>query len=183
MTKLFSQITPLQKQALIFNAIVRIFLPLCLFFNPLLGIVVGLITDGYDYYLLVRYAKLPNSLYQYQDKIFDHYWYILIFIYSSLYITNQLVQTTFLLTFIFRSIAHAIYLFTNNESIFYYFPNIQEPIFWIYILFPLFLNQYTLLPTLIFVTTFKLFIEYYIHIIHKNPINQFFQFFNIKTNF
>lgn len=177
------QLNSLQKKSLCLNTFLRLALPLWIFINPIQGVIIGVITDGIDYYLLVRHAKLSNSKYQYQDKIFDYYWYVLIIIYAYLHISDYLILKMLICTFIFRTIGHIIYLQKHDERIFLYFPNIFEPIFWIWTFNPSYLNSFTLLPTLIIILFIKISIEYYVHIIHVNPLNQFFHFLGLKTNF
>lgn len=183
MFRRFAYINRRQKYLLLINVFVRTILPLCIFINPFTGIIIGVISDGYDYYLLVRYAKLANTLYQYQDKILDYYWYILILIYSIIYLPIQSIKYIIIITFIFRSIGYLHYLAFNDEKIFLYFPNIQEPIFWLWVIYPTLLDQQVQFISLSIITILKILNEYYIHVIHINPINQILEKIGIKSNF
>ncbi len=178
----FTKLNHLQKKLLIFNSIIRTIFPLWVFINPIQGIIIALITDGYDYYLLCRYGKISNDLYQYQDKILDYYWYVLILIYTYLYIPSIFIQLLLLSTFVFRSLGQLIYMLNHNEGIFLYFPNIQEPIFWLWIIYPSLLDQQLLFISVTVIVLIKIIIEYYVHIIHVNPVNQLLHSLGIKSN-
>lgn len=175
------KLNPTQKIAIAVNVVIRTITPLWVFINPWQGAVIALVTDCIDYRPLVRWLHVPQKIYQLQDKLLDYYWYILILLYALHSIRDLVILWLIIFSFIVRSIGQIIFTISKKETVLLFFPNIQEPIFWAWLLSPALLSRQLFPYTILMVLILKLANEYYTHVLKGNPLDQIFQSFHIKT--
>lgn len=154
------------------NILLRTILPLYLFINPIIGIFIAITTDLIDHEILVRWQKISRHLYQLQDKYLDQYWYLLIIIYLYINQAPPIVNIIVISTFLYRVMGQILFVKSKNELYFLIFPNLMEPYFWLYILYPnSFQNPKTLLSWTTIILILKLYQEYFIHISKSSLLN------------
>lgn len=144
----------------------RIFSIFLFILNPPLAWTLVFLVDTIDYGFALR-AGFTYRQYQYVDKSLDVLSRIY-FVFTAYYF-NWAFTYLFLILFIVRLVGDAIYLFTKSEKYMFFFPNIIEFFFPLYILYMYLLSGKTpnLASVLIIVflsAVFKLFHEYLLHI-------------------
>jgi hypothetical protein len=168
-----------QLLSLYLNILLRTILPLYIFINPLVGIFIAIITDLIDHEILVRWQKMSRHLYQLQDKYLDQFWYFLIIIFLFINQAPPIVNIIVISTFLYRIVGQILFVKSKNELYFLIFPNLMEPYFWLYILYPnSYQNPKSLLNWTIIILTLKLYQEYFIHISKSSLLNNL---LNLKT--
>ena len=177
---LFNQLNSPQKKALLTVALIRLLAPLLLFWSLPAGIFAGLLCDGFDYELLHRKLKISHSAYQINDKFFDLYWYCLIIIYLLSENLAPQLNLLFLFLFAYRLIGQIVFFTTLERKNFLFFPNLFEPLFWVWAIFPQKSLSFFIAITLSFILPLKLFNEYYTHVLQKNPRQEIARFLHKK---
>lgn len=135
-----------------------------LFVNPLLAIALSLVLDVVDSFFAYE-AGYTWPEYTRLDKLFDLWWYVAILIYAR----HLTIFPVLSVLFLFRLIGQLIAIVTRSPNILFWFPNVFENYFFIYVLVLVFLPGYLpifsgigLLPLLIALVT-KLPQEYWAH--------------------
>lgn len=116
------------KLTLLLVAIFRFIAPILIFYNPILITVISFSLDTVDSEIAFR-AKLSWKAYSLYDKLLDYWWYIWILIFCL----NLSIFPIILILFIIRSISQIAFFFTKKEKYFFYFPNILEVFFILYL--------------------------------------------------
>ena len=86
------------------------------------------ILDSIDGDLLIP-AGLPDAVYQNLDKAADWVGYLFIFIWGL----KRPIRREITATFALRTVGQALFFATHNELFFFYFPNLLEPLFLVYV--------------------------------------------------
>lgn len=152
----------------------RLFFAPFIFISVLWAITMSVFLDWMDSELFKR-AGYPYSRYNFYDKLLDYYWYIFIIAYVLLKAVP--LKGLFLYLFLLRSIGQGLYFLTKKHFFFFLFPNIFEPLFWIYVLtflFPslgLFFTYPNIMWLMLILLLIKLFNEYIIHIARVSVYN------------
>jgi hypothetical protein len=112
-----------------FIILLKYIIPLLIIFNPFVGGWLNFVLDSIDGDLLV---PLGLSAYSYQlvDKSADWITYIGMLLAAFKY--NWLIKRWIGLFFILRTIGQLLFFLTNDERIFFLFPNFLEPLFLVY---------------------------------------------------
>lgn len=84
--------------------------------------------DSIDGDILVP-AGLPDPTYQLVDKAADYWTYICIFLWGW----RQPIRRETSVTFLIRTIGQVLFFVTRNELALFFFPNLLEPLFLIYV--------------------------------------------------
>ena len=108
-----------------------------LFLNPLIAVVVSMFLDTVDAPAVFK-VKHKWSFYTRYDKALDLWWYIFIVIYCR----NLFIYPVILALFIFRAIGQVPAIFTTRHKILFWFPNVLENFFVLYLLVVYFWPQY-----------------------------------------
>jgi hypothetical protein len=74
-------------------------------------------------------AGLEDPIYQTIDKVADYVAYIFMFIWGW----KQKIRWEITATFLLRTVGQTLFFVTGNEIVFFYFPNLLEPLFLIYV--------------------------------------------------
>jgi hypothetical protein len=120
------------EETLIFVTALRLVLPLLIFRWALFGTLASLILDVYDFNIL-RAANVDFfDIYQPWDKILDTY-YLSIAFYVSLSWENRLARGTSITLFLHRLAGIVIFLITELQPILFFFPNLFENFFILYL--------------------------------------------------
>lgn len=167
-----SKINKVQKTAVIIDIIVRVIGPLYVFINPVWGAVISLILDCLDFQPLVMALKIRKSYYDLLDKFLDFYWYVLILIYVMAYTNNNWLLLTVVASLLLRLVGVISLVFSRNDRNLVWFPNIVEPLFWVWIALPYVFDKLNLLvPVLLVIILVKVEHEKLLHIRQFSPIN------------
>ncbi len=135
-------------------------------FNPLIGWIISVSVDVFDYGVALRSGIIYNQ-YQTIDKFLDIVGrFYLVF---SAWYFNWEVLSLVVILFLLRLIGDLLFFFIRNEKLLFYFPNILEFFFPIYIIFRFTIYQaplsVSLLLVLIIVSAVtKISHEYFLHI-------------------
>lgn len=168
------QKNPTKKQIKIisFLALLRLFIPLIIFINPIWGAITMLFLDLIDYQIIVGIYKVDRLTYEIYDKLLDYYGYLLILIYllTNLEITNIVLQFA-IFYFTIRTIGELIFSLNKNEKILLIFPNIFEPYFWIWLYNPALIDTLSenIKLLFLFLLPLKLIHEYIVHFLEWSP--------------
>lgn len=114
---------------LYFIGISRVLSVFVVFVSPFLSVVVSHILDAFDSIFAYK-AKYTWKQYTKYDKYLDYWWYIFILIYS----VNKPIWQVILVLFILRSIGQILVFFTTKHEYLFWFPNILEHYFVLYVL-------------------------------------------------
>lgn len=74
-------------------------------------------------------AGLSDATYQPIDKVADYVAYLFMFVWGW----KQPIRKEITVTFLLRTVGQTLFFVTNNEIVFFYFPNLLEPLFLIYV--------------------------------------------------
>ncbi|MCJ7827977.1 hypothetical protein MUP65_02435 [Patescibacteria group bacterium] len=150
--------------AMFFLAIVRLGFAGLIFYAPLLAVILTLIADSLDYDFLAFFGVKRQS-YQLFDKYLDFGWYIFILIYLSFQPLSVWLWICFVALFVYRLIGEVIFCLTKDEKYLFFFANLFEPVFWLWLIFPaLFSHLTTVLVVVFMLLPFKLLQEHIIHV-------------------
>ena len=126
------------------------------------------VLDTIDGDLLIPLG-LEDDTYQPVDKAAD--WVTYVFMVVSAWRGRWPIFKWVLGLFIFRTIGQLLFFVTNNEAVFFYFPNFLEPLFLIYATIRFFKKERTpevflkwKIPIAIFIFLYKMQDEYITHI-------------------
>lgn len=125
------------------------------------------VLDSVDGDLLVP-AGLDESMYQVLDKLADWLTYVCILLWGW----RREVRNTFLVLFLLRSVGQLLFLVTRNELALFFFPNLLEPLFLIYVTIGRFkgwdrvhaIYRHHALPIWVFILLYKLQDEWITHV-------------------
>ncbi len=92
--------------------------------------------DSVDGDLLIP-AGLGNAIYQNLDKAADWVGYLFIFIWGL----RKPIRREITATFALRTVGQALFFATQNEIVFFWFPNLLEPLFLVYVTIARFRGQ------------------------------------------
>ena len=120
--------------ALALVVFLKFFLPVFLLRYPFQASWLNFILDTVDGDILIRFG-LSDSVYQLLDKAADFTTYLFMFLAGRSWQVGRIIAALFA----WRTIGQALYFATQNELVFFFFPNFLEPFFMIYSLL-LFIN-------------------------------------------
>lgn len=159
----------------------RILLGPAIFLFPTSATLWTFLTDWADGEFFKR-AGFTKSRYQTIDKILDYYWYVFILLFILFNPVPQ--KTLFYFLFGVRTIGQLIYFINRKEEALFFFPNVFEILFYVYVLSLVVprMNEYLYLPkllsTLAIIIPVVLVREYILHI-RKSNLSWFFT--GVKT--
>lgn len=150
-------------------AAIRLLIPLSILRFPILGAILAILLDYYDFELLRFLGKGDLTYYQDLDKSLDLY-YLSLEAYISTRWANRLARYTALLLFSYRLIGFLLFLTLRNPMLLVIFPNLFEFFYLFYLLFkrifkkdPV-LSFRGLLIILLILLIPKLIHEYFLHV-------------------
>ncbi|NMB84030.1 hypothetical protein GYA28_01955 [Candidatus Roizmanbacteria bacterium] len=125
------------KRSLVFTffygtvVVLRVFTPFFIFFQPVTISLLAFLLDVIDVEFASR-RVLTKSQYQYLDKAMDFWWYVFAMVYSFV----SMPQYNYLLIplFTLRLLGEVIFYFNRNRKTFFYFPNLFENAYFIFLL-------------------------------------------------
>jgi hypothetical protein len=106
----------------------KFILPLLYFRYPFGAGWANFLLDSVDGDILVP-AGLPDPTYQLVDKAADYWTYICIFVWGW----RQPIRRETTVTFVLRTVGQVLFFVTRNELALFFFPNLLEPLFLIYV--------------------------------------------------
>ncbi len=125
------------KRILIFLGIARFLTVAILFINPYLAEALSLLFDDIDGSSAYK-AGLSWKGYMRYDKTLDYWWYIFILIYS----VGKPIFVVMLILFLIRSVGQIATVITTKHELLFWFPNVFEHYFILYLLASLLAPQY-----------------------------------------
>lgn len=175
------------KKMVWFVALLRILLPLTIFYSPIFALIASMALDGVDG-TVVYLAKWKWRNYHYFDKTLDFWWYILILIYGL----SIRIEKMIIVLFLYRALGQVISIilvYLNRESgVLLLFPNILENYFLLYLIgrwFPsvsdLYDHEIPIIP-LIIASMIAIITEIRLHIKKKYAANYLFKRLGIDVN-
>ncbi len=108
--------------------ILKFLLPILYLQFPFAAGWANFVLDTVDGDILIP-AGLSDATYQPIDKIADYVAYVFMFLWGW----KQKIRREIAATFILRTVGQILFFVTNNEIVFFYFPNLLEPLFLIYV--------------------------------------------------
>lgn len=136
------------------------------FSSPLLAIILAHLLDAFDSIFAYK-ANYTWKKYTRYDKLLDYWWYIFILIYSF----GKPIWQIVLILFLIRSVGQILVLITSKHEYLFWFPNILEHYFVLYVLalaiFPQFLYYFEgsqIIWPLLIATITKMPQEYILHV-------------------
>ncbi len=141
--------------------LIRIFSLVFFFIDPLLGWIVCFVLDTADYAFALRFM---NSYDEYQniDKVLDLFSRVY-FVFTA-YIFSWPYAWIFVLLFFIRLVGDILYFYTKKEKYFFYFPNIIEYFFLLFIFILPSISVEKIIFILIISIVVKIVQEYILHI-------------------
>lgn len=112
---------------LIFLLLAKFTLPFLIFLYPFQASWANFILDTIDGDLLMHFG-LAFGTYQTVDKITDYVTYIVMLLVGRKWKLRKLI----IVLFVLRTIGQGLFFTTNNEVVFFFFPNFLEPLFMAY---------------------------------------------------
>jgi len=106
----------------------KVLLPLLILRFPFAAGWANFVLDSVDGDILMP-AGLPESTYQVIDKVTDWLTYVCILIWAW----RGPIRKEIAVTFVLRSVGQALFLVTRNELWLFFFPNLIEPLFLVYV--------------------------------------------------
>lgn len=88
----------------------------------------NLLLDSVDGDILMP-AGLPDPTYQLIDKAADYWAYVFMLLWGW----RHPIRREFVATFALRTVGQALFFITRDEIFFFYFPNLLEPLFLVYV--------------------------------------------------
>ncbi len=125
------------KTILIIVGTVRFLIAGVLFINPFLAELGALLFDWFDSGVAYL-AGISWKAYTRYDKLLDYWWYIFILIYSI----GKPIFAVVLMLFAIRSVGQILTIVTSKHEYLFWFPNVLEHYFILYLLVTYFAPQY-----------------------------------------
>ena len=154
----------LWKKLLAIIGFLRFTTPLLIFNYTWVAVVLSLGLDWVDSWFAFK-AGVTWDFYSRYDKFLDFWWYIFILLFSI----NLEILPIISILFFYRSIGQFLMLLTRKEKYFFWFPNILERFFLVYLVSILLLGQMKFgvgaqLLMLLLATAITLPLEYFLHV-------------------
>jgi hypothetical protein len=119
---------PVGMAVIIVIVALKFILPVLYLFFPFAAGWGNFILDSVDGDLLIP-AGLDNSLYQNLDKAADWVAYLFMFIWGW----RKPIRREISIVFAMRTVGQVLFFTTHNEMVFFWFPNLLEPLFLVYV--------------------------------------------------
>jgi len=119
---------PMGMAVIIVIVALKFFLPVLYLFFPFAAGWGNFILDSVDGDLLIP-AGLDNGLYQNLDKAADWVAYLFMFIWGW----RKPIRREISIVFAMRTVGQVLFFTTQNEMVFFWFPNLLEPLFLVYV--------------------------------------------------
>ncbi len=133
-----------------------------LWWNLFFGFFINLFLDAVDGDIIER-INFKRERYQSWDKILDLWLHSSLAVYIYFNFQRDLLWIILLALFIYRLVGLVLFIYTKKEQLLFIFPNIFLDLFMIFLLLPNFV-QTNLFLTLVIVSSFSFFKEWWIHI-------------------
>jgi hypothetical protein len=152
------------QNSLVFGIIfLRVFAAPFIFRFPIVTSIVSAVLDLVDGLFFARAGK-SHKVYVKADKFLDLFWMIFIFFYLLKFRPSPQIMYLLMLLFAYRFIGHLLLLGGGDRKFLFYFPNVFEHVFWVYLYFSVYRAVQPglgvmLLATLV-ITAIKLPLEY-----------------------
>ena len=117
--------------------IMRVLLVFLIFSRPYLAVVLSLFFDAFDSWIAYK-AGFSWREYTRYDKLLDYWWYIFILIFSR----SEPIFGVMVILFVIRSIGQLITVVTGNDHYLFWFPNIFENYFLVYLIIKMFAPEF-----------------------------------------
>jgi hypothetical protein len=146
----------------------RLTTPALVFYDPFWASVLALTLDSIDGNAFCR-AGFTSSQYQRIDKFLDFYWYAFALIFLLTHPPTTLLFALFVSFFLLRLLGEILFYVKDDRRIFLFFPNLFEPLFYVYVLsqkfnWPSLLQPIQLAVVLLIIIPVKILLEYLLHI-------------------
>lgn len=125
------------KRVLILIGSIRALTVIILFINPHFSEALTLLCDGIDSMIAYK-AGMSWAKYTRYDKALDYWWYIFVLIYCI----HTPIFAVMLVLFVIRSVGQIATLVSSKHELLFWFPNVFENYFIIYLLVTLFTPGY-----------------------------------------
>lgn len=159
------------RKLVIVSNILRLLSPPFIFVTVVITTIFNFLHDVIDGELYKR-AGYARSTYSIYDKILDYYWYLFILWYIWIHpVPNKMI---FIVLFLYRTIGQLLYLVDERDAYLFFFPNLFELFFFVYVLslqWPQLTNLFYATPLVIMfiiLVPIALLREYTIHIQRAN---------------
>lgn len=146
----------------------RLTTPALVFYDPFWASVLASILDTVDGNAFCR-AGFTSSQYQRIDKFLDFYWYAFALIFLLTRPPTTLLFALFVSFFLLRLLGEILFYVKDDRRIFLFFPNVFEPLFYVYVASQKFnwlnlLQPIQLAVVLLIIIPVKILLEYLLHI-------------------
>lgn len=159
----------------IIQTLVRLLVPLLIFRLPLVGVLLSILVDMYDWQFVDHSTAEKLAFYQNWDKTLDLYYQIFI-VFIALRFKDIIAKRTAIILFSYRMIGLFLFYFTHNRLFLFLFPNVFENFVVLYLLYVfiskqkiMFKNKKILITILLVLIIPKTIHEYFHHYLIKMP--------------
>lgn len=159
----------------VFQTVVRLLIPLSILRFPLIGILLAMLVDMYDWKFVSLATPEQYNFYQNWDKALDFY-YQLFIIFIVFRFKDEIAKKTAIFLFLYRIAGLLLFYVTQNRNFLLLFPNIFENFVIFYLLYVfiakkdiLFTSKKILAIVLAVLTIPKIIHEYFQHFLVKQP--------------
>lgn len=146
----------------------RLTTPALVFYDPFWASVLAVVLDTVDGNAFCR-AGFTSSQYQRIDKFLDFYWYAFALFFLLTHPPTTLLFALFISFFLLRLLGEILFYVKDDRRIFLFFPNLFEPLFYVYVAsqkfnWPNLLQPIQLAVVLLIMIPVKILLEYLLHI-------------------